>query len=101
MTLAVSANNTPFMYYTTGIINSTACNTAVDHAIGVIGYGTDTVTAQDYWVVRNSWATTWGELGYARIKIDYTGVGGVTNNLGFCNSHTEMYRAVVKQLTYK
>ena len=98
--MAVSAGNTTFQYYKTGIINSTACNTPVDHAIGVIGYGTDVTTAQDYWVVRNQWATSWGESGYARIKIDYSGVGGVTNNNGFCNSHTEMYRAVVKQLTY-
>ena len=100
MTLAVSAGNTPFMYYSSGIINTTACNTQVDHAIGIIGYGNDSASASDYWIARNSWGTAWGENGYVRIKIDYSGVNGITNNAGYCNSHTEMYRALVKQLQY-
>ena len=32
------------------------------HAIKVIGYGTENGT--DYWLVQNSWTTTWGDGGY-------------------------------------
>ena len=90
-----------FQYYSGGIISSTACNVNVDHAIGVIGYGSDATTGFDYWVFRNSWGSAGGEGGYVRVAIDYTGPGGVTNNRGYCHSHTEMYRAIVKPVTYQ
>ena len=33
-----------------------------------LGYGTDEESGHDYWLVRNSWAPTWGEGGYIRLK---------------------------------
>jgi len=54
--------------YTSGIIKPAAgdCSTtSLDHAINIVGYGTDAGT--DYWIIRNSWGTTWGEKGYFRI----------------------------------
>ena len=32
-----------------------------------MGYGEDEVTKQKYWLIRNSWAPTWGERGYIRL----------------------------------
>jgi cathepsin L len=40
----------------------------LDHGIVVEGYGTDDVTGEDYWLVRNSWGAQWGEDGYIRLK---------------------------------
>jgi len=39
----------------------------LDHAVLLVGYGTDNATGLDYWLVRNSWSPTWGEGGYIRI----------------------------------
>jgi len=54
--------------YTSGIIKPTAgeCSkTSLDHAILIVGYGTEGSTP--YWIVRNSWGLAWGEKGYFRI----------------------------------
>jgi len=39
--------------------------TQLDHAINIVGYGVEGTT--NFWIVRNSWGTSWGESGYFRI----------------------------------
>jgi hypothetical protein len=46
------------------IYNGT-CTTDVDHAVIVVGYNTS--TAVPYWIVKNTWGTTWGDKGYMYI----------------------------------
>lgn len=48
--------------YTSGIVSS--CDKNVDHCVQVVGVDTD----NDYWIVRNSWGTDWGENGYIYLK---------------------------------
>jgi len=42
-------------------------NIALNHAVVLEGYGTDE-SEGDYWLVRNSWGSSWGEGGYIRLK---------------------------------
>ena len=75
--VTVEADRTVFQSYRSGILNSTACGTQLDHAITAIGYGTSS-TGQDYYIVRNSWGASWGDQGYINIAaVDGVGMCGI------------------------
>ena len=59
--------------YKGGII--TKCNENINHAVLAVGYDTDAETGMKYWIVKNSWADTWGEKGYFRIEKEAGGMG--------------------------
>jgi cathepsin X len=54
--------------YTGGIYKELNKNPSINHIISVVGWGTATDNSQ-YWIVRNSWGTPWGELGLFRIVL--------------------------------
>jgi C1A family cysteine protease len=66
-----------FQHYTSGVFDSDKCGTKLDHAVLVAGYGTDS-TGAPYWILKNSWGTTWGEKGYMQVQIvDGAGICGI------------------------
>ncbi len=74
--------STDFQNYTGGVFSdaSTSCtaspcyNTTTNHAISLVGWGYD-ATKGDYWILRNSWGSSWGESGYMRIAVTSARVG--------------------------
>jgi len=57
--------------YESGVYMGCSKNhTAIDHAVQLVGYGTE--SGQDYFLVRNSWGENWGEGGYIKLPRDTT-----------------------------
>ena len=52
-----------------GIFKQTTILAMPNHILSIVGWGHDEETATDYWWLRNSWGTYWGENGFAKIKM--------------------------------
>ena len=73
--VTIDASETVFHAYTGGSISGTACGTSLDHAVTAVGYGTDSDSGLDYYLVRNSWGSGWGEKGYVKMAREGDGYG--------------------------
>ncbi|GMI86711.1 hypothetical protein like AT1G06260 [Hibiscus trionum] len=75
VSVAIDAGGYEFQFYSSGIFTGT-CGYQLNHGVAVVGYGED--GGKKYWVVKNSWGTSWGESGYIRMQRD------VTDERGLC-----------------
>jgi len=84
--IAIEADKLVFQFYSGGVLNSTKCGTNLDHGVLAVGYGTDS-SGQAYYLVKNSWGSSWGENGF--LKIANNGDGD-----GICGIQMDAVRAV-------
>jgi hypothetical protein len=64
--VAVSvAASQEWSFYEEGIMDNCEKDAVVNHAITLIGYGSD--GENKFWLIQNSWGASWGENGHMRI----------------------------------
>jgi C1A family cysteine protease len=72
VSVAIEADQKEFQLYKSGVFTG-SCGTTLDHGVLVVGYGSE--SDGDYYIVKNSWGTTWGSNGFI-----YLGRGSQYNN---------------------
>lgn len=80
--VAINSGTTGFMFYKSGVLNDKSCGGSMydlTHAVTVVGYGTDEKTGYDYWLIKNSWGTTWGLDGYMKLRRGASNMCGVAS----------------------
>ncbi|KAI0978889.1 hypothetical protein GJ496_001271 [Pomphorhynchus laevis] len=82
ISIAMDCSSPQFMSYGKGIYMDTACSPSnLNHAMLLVGYGTQTIKnkKQPYWIVKNSWGTSWGEKGYCRVARLHKNMCGIAS----------------------
>jgi C1A family cysteine protease len=64
VSIAIEADQASFQLYKSGVFTG-SCGTNLDHGVLLVGYGT--MNGLDYYILKNSWDSSWGDAGYMYI----------------------------------
>ena len=84
ISVAINAGG-DFQMYSSGIYNPSDCDpTQLDHAVTIVGLGSNQ-KGEKYFIVKNSWGTTWGMDGYIYMSADTPNLCGIAMDACFAS----------------
>lgn len=79
ITVSIDAKHHSFRHYDGGVWHEPNCGSTkhdLHHAVLLVGFGTDEYE-RDYYILKNSWGTSWGEDGYFRMSRNHMNHCGI------------------------
>jgi C1A family cysteine protease len=73
VSVSIEADQNVFQHYKNGVLSMSSCGTKRDHAVLAIGYGSE--SGKNYWRIKNSWGTSWGNEGFVKLVRSKKGDG--------------------------
>jgi cathepsin L len=82
ISVAIDASHPSFQFYHKGVYDEPSCSSyQLDHGVLAVGYGN--YKGKDYFLVKNSWAATWGISGYIMMTRDSTNQCGIASQASY------------------
>lgn len=88
VSVAIDASHESFQFYSSGVYYEPECSPdQLDHGVLAVGYGTDTdrLTGKqaDFYWVKNSWGTSWGDAGYVKMARNRKNHCGIASSASY------------------
>jgi len=84
--IGIDASGLAFQLYSGGIYTSDRCSsTRLNHAVTAVGYGSAYTSSgnDEYFLIKNSWGTSWGMNGYIQIARNDGNMCGVATDASY------------------
>jgi len=82
ISVGIDASHGSFQLYHSGVYTESSCSSfQLDHGVLAVGYGEHDGTP--YWLVKNSWGTSWGMEGYIMMARNHNNMCGIATDASY------------------